>query len=153
MLDLRRELIEDTFASTLETLAFITPLPPEGPPAPPANAVLVRTGFIDSRFGAVELIAGVAFGRLLLANLLNIGPESPDSTEQAIDALKELTNVVCGRVLRKLSEQGAGSFQMGIPQAAPADLDKDWKAFLRDPSACVFDAEGNTLAVRINVKV
>lgn len=146
-------MIPELLEQALQTLAFVSidALEPDCPP--PAAMLLVSVSFSGpGTNGALEMAAVPELGKLLALNLLvdeQNGPRTISDT-QAADALKELANVTCGLVIGRFVSAGiAGPIEMGLPQAQTLDSSLNWPPFTADPSAHLFSAEGNPLAVRL----
>jgi hypothetical protein len=141
--------VEQALSEALETMAFITPLPPEDNSAPQGPAVLTRIEFRGAQAGALELCTPDAFGVVLAANLLGVEPTDADAKEKTSDALRELLNVACGALLRNSGATGNGAVvEMSVPSQSKFDL-AGWDAFVASPDAVVIDADGQKVAVRL----
>lgn len=147
MPEIHNTFIESSLSDALNTMAFISPMPPEDLTPPPEPALLTRIEFHGAAVGALELVCPPIFGAMLAANLL--GPDSGTSDDGvgAADALRELLNVICGTMLRDSGVTGWGSVEMGVPIQRAFDL-SGWNAFI-DSGAVVVDADGSKLALRM----
>jgi hypothetical protein len=144
--------VVDALGASLETMAFITAFPPDGPgpfPCPP-DARRVTITFTGAALSAtLELAAPAGFGATLAANLMACDPSDEQATSRADDALKELMNVTCGAMIASL---GGTGFELGIPKVEPLDA-AAWDALTGpDGAAAVLDADGHVLAARAIVK-
>jgi hypothetical protein len=150
LLESSSQTLEQALSEALETMAFITPLPPEDPSAAPAApAVLTRIEFRGPiAAGALELICPDPFGAMLAANLLGVEPNDPDARGKTADAIRELLNVACGTLLRNSGATAAGFVEMTVPTQRPFDP-AGWDAFAKSETAVVTDADGHTIAVRL----
>lgn len=150
--DARNDSAIEAISAALETMAFITPFPPENPLADPSSPVLTRIEFRSAqRSGAIELLCDRQLGNLLAANLLGIMPDDPEAIERAGDALCELANIACGSMLRQggaaaPGADAAGFVDMSLPRQDSIGPE-GWNAFLND-GATLLDAEGLPLAIR-----
>ena len=102
----------EALGESLETMAFVSPelldAPSEATPSP--DAILVRVGFHGQGIkGSLELATTHAFGSVIAANCCDGDPDA-----DADDALKELTNVTCGSLLRRRIG-GAVGFELEVP--------------------------------------
>jgi hypothetical protein len=149
MASLPNKLVAETFGLTLEALAFVSLLPPEVPAAAPEEAMLLRLSLTQTDTMVLELVAGRPFGQLLAGNLLGIAPDDPEIQLRYVDALKELVNVAGGALLGLTLEHDAEPPEMSIPEVQSFTATTDWPAFIGVSEACVFSAEGNTIAFRI----
>lgn len=139
-------LIAQAFADVLEQLAFIAPLPPDGPAPVPQDPV--RLAIELSNIGTLELVAGEAFGLLLASSLLGTQPSDPEAAARATDAMKELMNVAAGAVASKIADFEHQAVEMGIPTVGPFEAGQ-WQAFAAAPDACALDADGHAIAFRL----
>jgi hypothetical protein len=146
MLEISHPALEQALSDALETMAFITPLPPEDASPPAGPMMLSRIEYRGAANGALELACPQAFGAMLVANLLGCPADGPDANERAADALRELINVTCGTILRSSDAIALGVVEMGVPTQAAFDL-ADWDAFIA-ARAIVIDADGHKLALR-----
>jgi len=146
MLELSQTTLEQALSDALETMAFITPLPPEDESAPAGPMLLTRIEYRGAANGALELACPQAFGAILVANLLGDASAGPDADRQAADALRELINVTCGTILRGSEATALGVVEMSVPTQAPFDA-ADWDTFVA-ARALVVDAHGHKLALR-----
>ena len=151
MLETSYPLVVEALTEALETMAFVSLMPLEAAEAPPPAepVVLVSIAFTGApASGTIELMAGESFGAMLAANLLGTGPDDPDAAARARDAMLETMNVTCGALIRKI-EPSAETFEMAIPQVRDVPPPA-WSEFIAAGSgAMVFDADGNTIAVRM----
>ncbi|HLL89549.1 MAG TPA: chemotaxis protein CheX [Tepidisphaeraceae bacterium] len=135
----------------LETMAFMSPLPPEpDQPAPacPPDAVLAAIGFTGPHGGTLELVAGMQLAMTLAANLLGTDPADPEAEARCRDALKEVMNVTCGTVVQQLPDFPQVAHEMGIPVLVAFDP-RQWDAFTAAAGAAALDIDGHTVAIRL----
>jgi hypothetical protein len=131
-------------AMSLESMGFVSLAPVDGVPPPPGDdAVAVRLAFDGTARGELVIVAPRAFGRLLAGN---VGTAHAGATDaEAEDAIGEVANVVCGRLLRDV---GGGKFRLGLPRATPILADDGWGPLTvrsGDPTSVgstIVDAEG-----------
>jgi hypothetical protein len=143
------QLVGDTFSLALETLAFITARPHTADVSAPPDATLVWLDLSGNESTTLELVAGRPFCRLLASNLMGLSPQDPEIDRRSSDALKVLINVVGGALLRMAAEYDAQPPQIGATRIEPFPTATDWELFIAAPGACVLDAEGNTIALRM----
>jgi hypothetical protein len=137
-----------SLVDSAETMAFVSLVPAELPCGVPSEALLVSIAFTGPFAGRVELLAPEAFGALLAANMLGCEPSDPDAAGRAVDALKELMNVTCGDLLRKIGQ--AGGFEMGLPRVEKLVDAAGWGPYLKSNAGSAFDAEGHLVAIRFH---
>jgi len=142
-------------AVSLEAMAFVSLAPVDGDPPPPGDdAVAVRLAFDGPARGELVIVAPRAFGRLLAGNVDAAAGGATDA--QAADAIGEVANVVCGRLLRDV---GGGKFRMGLPRAAPVLADDGWGPLtagsgdLTSVGSTIVDAEGYPVGLGLAVGV
>ena len=90
--------LTQVFSEVLANMAFLFTAPrPEFPP--PEDGWLECTiGYRGPERGSLRLRCSDGFGRLLAANLLGLQPNSPEALGAVEDTVKELLNVLCGRM-------------------------------------------------------
>lgn len=107
-------LLTDTAEQAFERLAFLMPdLDPDDDPVPAGNGLagmVVR--FRGPSHGALVLRADAPLRQALATNML--GDEGSLADELQLDALGELTNVICGNLL-PLVEGPAADFSLDAP--------------------------------------
>ena len=149
MNNLPRQLVAETFGLTLESLAFIFPQPMDATASAPEEAMLLQLALSRNEPITLELVAGRPFAQLFAANLLGTTPDDPQIAQPYGDALKELINIAGGGLLSLMLDHDSEPSEMGIPSVQPFSTATEWEAFVTSPGACVFDAEGNTIAFRL----
>lgn len=140
----------EPFLHALETMAFISPLPAEAGALPPEDARLVEMQFACPRRGTARLVAGGAFGALLASNMLGVEPDSAEATQAAEDALRELLNIACGEVVRRIGVVEGDRLHMSLPTSAPFDAAGRWSSFLNMPGVIALNADGHTIAFQLS---
>jgi hypothetical protein len=98
--------------------------------------------------GRVRLVASRRFSMTLAGNVLGVTPADPDAAEKADDCFKELLNVVVGALMPRLAAAG-DDYKLSLPKAR-AFATGEWADFCSGPGVCVLDAEGQTLAARLD---
>lgn len=137
----------ESLAEALETMAFVSLMPPEQPIQPPSEAVYVQAEYNGPRRGRVELVASIDLGKLLVANTIACDPESADEQPSPVDALVELLNVTCGVLLRRT---GPGlRFDSVVPRVLPFDTQSQWQDFISRDGCDVVLADGHVVAIRM----
>jgi hypothetical protein len=140
-----------SLAQALETMAFVSALPPDqasGGAMRPTRAVLVSISYSGPSRGRLELVACESLGRTLAGNILGVEADDPDAVARVSDALGELLNVTCGLLLAARTSERRGRYQMAVPQVRPFVAEQEWDVFTRSPGCQVLDAEGTLLAIR-----
>ena len=147
------ELLLASVSEALEVMAFVIAEPAgaggSAPPtdAPPADGELLLTHVpIDgATAGTLDLVCPASFGGVLEAN---VGLENAPSDGVGAAGLRELGNVVCGLLIRRLREASGGDAMIGLP-GQEAFAPADWAAFAKAPGAVVIDADGVRIAARV----
>ena len=87
------------------------------------------------------------FARILAEN---IGALDEVDDEQAFDAMREMTNVICGLVLPMIASELSDVFDMTVPAIKSGDDSPQWSEFAQD--SCVLNIEGHAIAAKLNIK-
>ena len=111
------QLLLQSVAQALETMAFIAVEPLEQPL--PEGLTQITLAFQGPVSGTLAIRAPLTLGALIAANLFATDPAAPEALAQAADALRELTNVTAGLILRELCTPQQMP-QLDIPLAGPA---------------------------------
>ncbi len=141
MADHLAQLLSEAFGRALQTMAFISPEPIEPAAEAPRDAVIVQLDFTGGALAGVDLLVDRAFGHVIAANIM--GEE--DVGFAGADVLLELINVTAGAFLRTVRCEIP---EMNVPRIAPFAAD-DWAGFAGSKQTRFFDADGNTVAVRL----
>ncbi len=114
---------EDIFrvaAETVEVLALMFLIPEEDSHEESGPTIAANVDFMGPSAGSLAVSISQDLLPELAANMLGEEQASKCSTEQQHDALKELTNVICGNLLPILGGERA-IFNVGTPQLVTAD--------------------------------
>jgi hypothetical protein len=153
------ELLLESLAEALQTMAFVSPepLPPDAPPPDAAECLTVSWSSPSagtaapaprSGGGCVQLAAPRLFGELLAANILALEPGAPEIAARAVDALQELCNITAGGLLARCAESPADAPEMGLPSASTLPNPAAWRNFTLLPNTTAVLAEGYPVAIR-----
>jgi CheY-specific phosphatase CheX len=142
-------ILTDSLAQALETMAFLTIMPLEEDIAPPEKVVLAEISFTGPKNGTIQILAGVDFCRILAEN---IGALTEVSDETCYDALKELSNVTSGLLLPILAYSKADVFDITIPTIKKGDDSPKWNVFVEQPKTSILNIEGYLVATRLIMK-
>ncbi len=141
-------LVNETLVEALETMAFISLMPPADAPQMPTDAVKLRMPFSGPTTGQLELLASEALGRTIAETIFAGEDEPGDPVQQAHDSLRELMNVISGLILSKQTLEPGQSYDMSLPEEQPVTPD-EWQAIVNDQSTVVLDADGQLVALRM----
>jgi hypothetical protein len=150
MPELRNGQLVESLMAALETMAFVSLQPPDGPVAAPEEAILVSLAFHGARQGRVEVATSEQFGRLLVDNMLGCDPSDPQSTDtlpHPHDPLVELVNIATGIVLK--THAPGGRVEMSVPQVLPFDAESQWQTFIASDGCDVLMADSVPVAIRL----
>jgi CheY-specific phosphatase CheX len=142
-------LLTDSLAQALETMAFLTIIPPEDDMTAPEQTVLAEISFTGPKNGTIQIFAGLDFCRILAEN---IGALTEVSDETCHDALKELSNVTSGLLLPVLANSKADIFDITIPTIKNGGDCHKWNEFVEQPNCCILNIEGYLVASRLIIK-
>lgn len=149
MLKNTEALVNETLVEALETMAFISLMPPADEPKMPADAVKLRMPFTGPSTGQLELLASETLGRNIADTIFADEDEKGDPIQQAHDSLRELMNVISGLILSKQSiEPGEKCYDMSLPEETSV-TPEDWQAIIQDKTTTVLDADGQLVALRV----
>jgi len=133
------------FVDSLETMAFVTPMPAPPDAVAPSMPRLIQIEYACPQYGAIRIAAGSAFGALLASNLLAIDPSTPEALAASDDVLQELANITCGAVIRQRGLATDERLHMSLPTSEPMDT-AQWDAFVAMADVQVLDADGHIIA-------
>ncbi len=133
-----KEISRDVFDQTLENLAFLfaESIETEEVDLISENCQEVRMSFSGEFSGNIYMVVQDDFCSELAANILGISDEEEDAFNLGIDSLKEVLNVVCGRILTEI----AGTkplFNLSVPEVNKINTD-DINIFLDYPETVAF---------------
>jgi CheY-specific phosphatase CheX len=148
MIDIEN-ILSDSLAQALETMAFLTIIPPEEDMAAPEKAVLAEISFTGPKNGIIQILAGLDFCKILAEN---IGALTEVNDESCYDALKELSNVTSGLLLPLLAYSQADVFDITIPTIKNSDDSPKWNEFVEQPNTCILNIEGYLVATRLTME-
>ncbi len=150
MLETTENLIVESLSETLETMAFMTAMPPEEEAPKPTQSVLVDIEFNGPTSGKVELLGGTDFLKTLTANVMGIDEDDEEAQSKSIDAFKELVNTTCGVLLPRLASSPADMFDVTVPQAHEFDNTQGWDNFVAQENVTILDVDDYPVAVRLS---
>jgi chemotaxis protein CheY-P-specific phosphatase CheC len=139
-------ILDGAITEALETMAFMTLLPPDDEAAAPRDPVLVSMSFSGPRGGSMEILAGMDFCAALARNIA-----ATDDVNEIVcaDALKELCNVTCGLALPRLAVSATDVFDVTVPSIRDGGEAPSWSQFRELPGAAVFNIDGFLIAARL----
>jgi len=150
MLETTENLIVESLSEALETMAFMTAMPPEEEAPKPTQSVLVNIEFNGPTSGKVELLGGTDFLKALTANVMGIDEDDKEAQSKSIDAFKELVNTTCGVLLPRMASSPAEVFDVTVPQAREFDNTQGWDTFVAQENVTILDVDDYPVAVRLS---
>lgn len=114
-----RDIIAKTFAEVLERQVFMfaDPAGPEEFRDGKSRYLLARMSFSGPMDGSLSLAAPEALLPEFTSNFLGMEPEDDAMEERSRDALMELLNMVCGRMLTAIAGESP-VFDLSVPEAS-----------------------------------
>lgn len=137
-----KQIVISVMAEVLETMAFMFADPSEDANQPEEipDAIKASMEFCgEEGFGSVSLTVPAQMCMELASNILGMDPDDPNSQNKAEDALKELLNVIAGRLATGIF----GSkpvFTLSVPEVVIMDRDS-WITVFKDPNTIKFSAD------------
>ncbi len=133
--------LTSVFGEVLERFAFMfaDPADVEDVVFPDDPSVQTHMTFRGQFGGRLSLLVPEAMAEELAANLLGVTPGDPDTQSKARDALKELLNICCGRLLTELA--GASPvFDLSVPEVSEATR-QDWDILIAQEGSALFQID------------
>ncbi len=149
-LDIR--MMEQAVSDALETMAFAAVWPPDSLDdarsisASPPQAVCVSLDIQGGWTGRIELVASLALGQMLAANMLGVASPQEVDVAHATDAMGELLNVTSGLLMRQLLDERTSRIDMSLPLANTFQP-SEWATLARRDDVCVMESEAGLLAI------
>lgn len=144
------EKITRTLQQVFEQVAFMFPeSPPEDEPfpAPDGPLVIARIEYSGPSRGVVALAAPESICAEIAANALGIDPDDREAGGIAHDALGELLNVCCGRLLTVLAGEEP-VFNLALPSVSPFEIEQ-WAEMLHDTECIRILVEGRPVLAKM----
>jgi len=147
-----KNILLEAVSQALETMAFLDVLPADEDNDEiliGRHLLLSEISFSGPKNGNLQLLTGTDFGKFLAENIAAI--DQADET-QALDALKELSNVTCGLLLPEISEKPSDEFDVTVPTVKTGSDSPEWSGFLQDKNSLLLNAEGYAIAVKLRME-
>ena len=112
--------LREIFSDTLANLAFMFVDDEPVNPDPNEDWFQTTIRYKGPRSGQLGLFCPRSFTTALAANLLGVNPEDRRANTQAIDAVKELMNILCGQLVTQLYGYDV-LFNLSIPRCRMLD--------------------------------
>lgn len=140
--------IEAAFSQVLEQMAFLfaDPVAPDDVGDPPEDPIAARMTFSGAASGAITLHTDRAVCSELLENIT--GSQVEESPELENQALLELLNVICGRMLTRIAGDRP-VFDLTPPHMLASEPDT-WTALCQAPDTLAFRAEDHCFLLQVD---
>jgi len=152
MLKTSENILIESLAEALETMAFMIAMPPEEELPAPAQSTLAWMDFQGPVCGRAELLAGGEMMQMAAANIMGLEPDDSQIVEKSIDAFKELLNTTCGVLLPRLANSAQDVFDVTVPQSQNFTSVEQWREYVQQENVTVLDVDGYPVAVRLTFK-
>ena len=139
-----KQIVISVMAEVLETMAFMFADPCENKETPEEIPDAIRASMEfcgEEGFGAVSMTVPASMCMELASNILGMEPDDPNSQSKAEDALKELLNVVTGRLATGIFGTNP-VFTLSVPEVTIMDRDS-WITVYHDPNTIAFNADSS----------
>ncbi len=144
----KTHLLTQALMQALEKMAFITVIPVDEDMLIPQKTVLAKIRFTGAKEGKIQILAGLDFCKVLAENIAAI--DEADN-QNALDAIKELTNVTCGLFLPMVVSSTADVFDITVPEAEYCDNSSQWDEFTAQKNSSILNIEGHAVAAKLIV--
>lgn len=138
----KKEMLTNVFCNVLETQAFMFAEPVEEFPMTPKDFVVTHIGFKGVKNGRIEMVVPASMTVEIAESIL--GMEIED--DEAIDAIKELLNIICGNLVTKLYGESA-LISPTIPEIDDVSSE-GWEEYLSD-NALLFAVDDKPIILRV----
>jgi len=134
----RVEIIENVFCDVFENLAFMfgEPMSKDAFEANGIEHTHAHISFAGARTGEIVLIVPDDMCPEIAANVLGVDPDDEQVDELAGDALKEMINIICGRLLTDLESKDL-VFDLSVPAIKNINSE-EWSVWLKKEGSLGF---------------
>lgn len=132
-------------AQTLDLMAFVSVIPEDRPYEKPIDPIHVSIEFRGETKGRLHLIAPSELGRVVVENIVAENDAALCPPQKREDALREIANITCGKMLRGLGT----NYLIDPPTSAPLFADYSWKNSLEDDHTAIVNAEGMQILIQL----
>jgi CheY-specific phosphatase CheX len=147
-----KQLLSEVFCEVMEKLAFMFGefTAKEELSQTTSDCVQARMTFTGALTGALALVVPAEMCVEVAANVLGMEPDDEFVTARATDALKEVLNVTCGRLLTALVGEKP-VVDLSVPVATKLDA-AGWTAFLNEPEAVGLVVDDKPVLLRLSLE-
>jgi len=145
------EELEVVFVSVLERLAymFAEPVTKEEMPSEVSGLIQVNIDFSGHTHGKLTLVATENICSELMVNMLGSDPDDELDGQLLHDAIKELLNVMCGRLLTEIAGHDP-IFDLSSPEVNEVDS-QEWTTLLNESDAVRFLVDDIPVLLRFSM--
>lgn len=134
--ELTPALLAQITSAVLEEVAFVFTEPSERPSSYDGDWVQVSLAFSGPRRGRMSMAAPRVFGAQVASTIAgDDGAQGPEALERGDDALREILNIVAGRLLGEWLGTEA-VYEIGIPERSVTSAAEHESAGLRARALC-----------------
>jgi len=151
MLETNGNILVESLTEALDTMAFMSVMPPEEELPTPSRSIRVTMDFAGSVKGAVRLMAPVEGVHMIAASIMGIDFEDDEAQDKDIDAFKELLNTTCGIIITNIATSAADVFDLALPEAEIFSDADEWGKFIGREQVTVLDVDGSPMAVELTM--
>ena len=101
---------------------------------------IVTISFSGFKKGNLSLIVPEGMAGEIAANVLGVSDTDERTLTLAIDSLKEVVNVLCGKILTELEGENP-IFNLSVPEVKNIK-EKEWEKYLQDDEYLAFNVDG-----------
>jgi CheY-specific phosphatase CheX len=152
MLVEHESIVSQVFCDVMEKLTFmfgeevgIDELYPEGD-----NYHIVTMTFSGYKKGSIKLIVPESMAGEIAANVLGVSETDSRTIALALDSLKEVVNVLCGRILTEL-EGDKPIFNLSVPETQSIN-EKQWEKYLQNEEYMAFVVDGFNILLDFQIE-
>jgi len=139
-------IVSEAITQALNKMACLEAIPFDGEPGMPLAGITVEIHFTGPVNGAVRVIAGMDFARVLAENMSGLDMLTE---QECIDAMKELVNVTCGLVLPMIANLPNDVVDVTVPHLTGSERQEYWEEFVGHDDVTVLDVEDFPVAARL----
>jgi len=147
-----QDVLEETYVETLENLAFVFSDKIDRKEAQEMlghdQLYLTSMEFTGGLEGALKLATEKGLGDVVAENML--GSMEDENGDLYIDSLKEITNVICGKLVTEI----AGTepiVDLSIPEVVPVSK-KECQKLINDNNSIIFNSEEFLVVLNFQLK-
>ncbi len=147
----KQETISKVFCEIMENTVFMFGDEEDKADLAEATGETIKTeiGFNGPIKGSLTIIAPISACQEMAVNLLGVATEDELTSEQPIDAVKEVANIVIGNILTEI----AGTepvFDLTIPEVVASNKE-EWDKMIDDDNVIGFDFDDEAILLDLKI--